>query len=61
MDNFELTLDTLAESNSDLIVVLGDFFFFNCDSLHARLNRHYEAWSFKKRSRKKIAGYRKSV
>ena len=24
-DNFELTLDTIAESNSDLIVVLGDF------------------------------------
>ena len=23
-DNFELTLDTLAESNSDLVVVLGD-------------------------------------
>ena len=24
-DNFELTLDTLAESNSHLIAVLGDF------------------------------------
>ena len=24
-DNFELTLDTLAESNSDLVLVLGDF------------------------------------
>ena len=24
-DNFELTLDTLDESNSDLIAVLGDF------------------------------------
>ena len=24
MDNFEVTLDTLAESNSDLVVVLGD-------------------------------------
>ena len=25
MDNFELTLDTLAESNSDLVVVLGEY------------------------------------
>ena len=24
MDNFEVTLDALAESNSDLVVVLGD-------------------------------------
>ena len=30
------------------------FFFFNLDSLHARLNSHYEAWSSKKRSTKKI-------
>ena len=29
------------------------FFFFNCDSLYARLNSHYEAWSYKKRSTKK--------
>ena len=28
-------------------------FFFNWDSLHARLNSHYEAWSYKKRSTKK--------
>ena len=25
-------------------------FFFNWDSLHSRLNSHYEAWSFEKRS-----------
>ena len=25
------------------------FFFFNWDSPHARLNSHYEAWSYKKR------------
>ena len=37
------------------------FFFFNWDSLHARLNSHYEAWSYQKRSTKKITGYRKSV
>ena len=38
------------------------FFFFNWDSLYARLNSHYEAWSYKKKkSTKKITGYRKSV
>ena len=37
------------------------YFFFNWDSLHARLNNHYEAWSCKKRSTKKITGYRKPV
>ena len=37
------------------------FFFFNWDSLHAWLNSHYEAWSDKKESTKKIIQYRKSV
>ena len=37
------------------------FFYFNWDSPHARLNRHYEAWSYKNRSTKRITGYRKSV
>ena len=37
------------------------FILFNWDSLHARLNSHYEAWSYKKRSIIKITGYRKSV
>ena len=37
------------------------FFFFNWDSLHARLNSHYEAWSYKKRSTKNITGHRKFV
>ena len=36
-------------------------FFFNRDSLHARLNSHYEARSYKKGSTKKITGNRKSV
>ena len=31
------------------------FFFFNWDSPHARLNNHYEAWSYKKRSTKRKA------
>ena len=37
------------------------FLFFNWASLHARLNSYYEAWSYKKRSTKKITGYRKFV
>ena len=36
-------------------------FFFNWDSLHARLNSHYEAWSYKKKKHKKIRVHRKSV
>ena len=41
--------------------LLSVIFFFNWDSLHARLNSHYKAWSYKKRSTKKMTGYRKSV
>ena len=37
------------------------FLFFNWDSLHARLNSHYEAWSYKKKKHKKVTSYRKSV
>ena len=37
------------------------FWFFCWDSLHARLNSHYKAWSYKKRTTKKITRYRKSV
>ena len=29
------------------------FFFWGGDSLHARLNSHYEAWSYKKKEAKK--------
>ena len=46
--------DTWAISEST------EFFFFNWDSPHARLNSHYEAWSYKK-STKRIPGHRKSV
>ena len=35
--------------------------FFWLDSLHGRLNSHYEAWSSKKKKHKKIKAYRKSV
>ena len=41
------------------------FFFvdnlFNWDSLHARLNSHYAAWSYKRKKCKKIKAYRKPV
>ena len=37
------------------------YFFCNWDSFHARLNCHYEAWGYKKRSTKRITGYIKSV
>ena len=37
------------------------FFFFNWYSLHARLNSHYEAWSYKKRKHKKVKAYRKPI
>ena len=37
------------------------FIYFNWDSLHARLNSHYEAWSHKKKKHKKIRAHRKSV
>ena len=37
------------------------FFFFNWDSLYARLNSHYKAWTYKEKKHKKIKTYRKSV
>ena len=38
-----------------------DSFFFNWDSLHARLNSLYKAWSYKKKEHKKFKAYRKSL
>ena len=35
--------------------------FFNCDSLSAKLNSYYNAWSYKKKKYKKIKAYMKSV
>ena len=35
-------------------------FFFNWYSLHARLNSHYEAWSYKEKKHKKVKAYMKS-
>ena len=48
-------------SNTNNVVEPDGYFFKNLDSLHARLNSHYKAWSYKKRSTKKITGYTKSV
>ena len=36
-------------------------FFFNWDLLHAMLNSHYKACSYKKKKHKKIKAYRKSL
>ena len=36
-----------------------NIYIFNFDLLHARLNSHYKAWSYKKKKHKKIKGYRK--
>ena len=36
-------------------------FFLNCNSLHAMLNSHYEAWSYKKKKHEKIKAYTKSA
>ena len=44
-----------------LVKELFTCFFFNWDSLHARLNSHYNAWSYKKMKHEKIKVYRKSV
>ena len=38
-----------------------NYFFKNWDSLYARLNSHYKAWSYKKKKHKKIKAYRKSL
>ena len=57
----KLLVDCNLKSFALLWVIRFCFVFFNWDSLQARLNSHYEAWSYKKRSTKKITGYRKSV
>ena len=37
------------------------YFFFNFDPLHARLNCHYKALSYKEKKQNKIKAYRKSL
>ena len=61
LSNFWRSLE-MSLSNCIVELSLKCFFFlFFWDSPHARLNSHYEAWSYKKRSTKRITGYRKSV
>ena len=40
---------------------ISNVIFLNWDSLYARLNSHYKAWSYKKNKYKKIKTYKKSV
>ena len=53
-------LDKKVKTDLPVPLARDNVLFFNWDSLHTRLNSHYEAWSYKK-SIKKITGYRKSV
>ena len=43
--------------NTQIVSLDINIYIYNWDSLRARLNSHYEAWSYKKRSTKKVAGY----
>ena len=54
-DFFAQTMKLLSKEQIAVI------FFGNWDSLHARLNSHYEPRSHKKRNHKKIKEYRKSA
>ena len=36
-------------------------YIFNWYSLHARLNSHYEAWSYKKKKHKKVKVYTRNL
>ena len=47
-----LALNGLSKKASEKVFFHAPFFFFNWDSLYARLNSHYEAWSYKKGSTK---------
>ena len=55
------SFQSILEAVLKLMLSKMTFLFFNWDSHHARLNNHYEAWSYKKKSTKKTTGYRKSV
>ena len=50
----EGTNSSLTYSECYLSFVGTMFVFLNWNSLHARLNRHYEAWSYKKKSTKRL-------
>ena len=44
----------LISQNCLLDSFVEELLFFNWDSLHARLNSHFKAWSYKKKKHKKI-------
>ena len=48
-------------SGSITEILWNEYNFFDRDSLHARLNSHYKAWSSKKKKHKKAESYRTSV
>ena len=47
--------DDVMSTNCDVTVIFSNLWliFFNSDALHARLNSHYEAWSYKKNKKHK--------
>ena len=53
--NYESQLNMKLQMN----YLQRDNFLLNWDSLHARLNSHYEAWSYKKKKHKKDYGIQK--
>ena len=50
-----------VKMDASILEEKSSFLFLNCESLHAKLNNHYEAWSYKKKKHKKIIAYGKSV
>ena len=61
LDFSRITLPIIIIIKITILIIIITMIFFNWDSLHARLRSHYEAWHYKKRSTKRITGYRKSV
>ena len=51
----------LAQKTSASAAKTTTSIFFSWDSLHARLNSQYKAWSYKKKKHKNIKAYKKSV
>ena len=44
-----------------MYIIYYTYVYINWDSLHPKLNRHYKAWSYKKKKHKKINAYMKSL
>ena len=56
-DNLVIVAKTASQHKDILFFIIN----INWYSLHARLNSHYEAWSYRKRKHKKVKAYRKSI